>query len=124
VDNDIDTMAKIGDGIKIYIGDDLNNFSNKILNNVIGILKPVLAPVQVDYSQAGLAVQIYGISIILFALSLLLIFLLLAFMFNIVIIIYSENLMNLFTNKYIRWYIAFNKKIVGIELFFLGGSII
>lgn len=45
-------------------------------------------------------------------------------MFNIIILVYSDKLLNLFTNKYIRWYIGFNKKIIGIEIFFLGGSIL
>ena len=126
VDNDADTMNKIK-GLKNDIPDGLdglNDFSDNLLNRFIGILKPVLEPVQVDYSNAMLADQIYGISILLFVLSVLITFLLLAFMFNILILVYSDKLMNLFTNKYIRWYIVFNKKIIGIELFFLGSSIL
>ena len=50
--------------------------------------------------------------------------LLLAFILNIVILVYSDKLMNIFSNKYIRWYIALNKKLIGIEICFLGGSLI
>jgi hypothetical protein len=71
-----------------------------------------------------LADQIYGLSIILFVLSVLIIGLLIAFMINVIILVYSDKLKEYFTNKYIRWYIAFNKKIIGIEICFLGGSIL
>lgn len=131
VDNDNDSMSLINenmtqsnDNFNNFMGNQLNDFSDKFLNNIIDILKPVLSPVQVEYSNVLLADQIYGISIILFILSVLIIILLLAFMFNILILVYSDKLMNLFTNKYIRWYIAFNKKIIGIEICFLGGSIL
>lgn len=68
--------------------------------------------------------QIYGISIMLFILSVLIIILLLAFMINIIILVYSDKIFNLFTNKYIRWYIVFNIKVIGIENLFLGSSIL
>jgi hypothetical protein len=48
----------------------------------------------------------------------LIIILLVAFIWNILIFSYSDNLMNIFSNKYIRWYIGFNKKLIGIEIFF------
>jgi len=121
VDNDNDSMTLISDHFNNFMG---NDFSDKLLNNIVGLLKPVLSPVQVDYSNALLADQIYGIGIILFILSVSILILLLSFMINIIIFIYSDKLMNFFTNKYIRWYIAFNKKIIGIEICFLGGSIL
>lgn len=46
------------------------------------------------------------------------------FLLNIIILGYSDKLMSLFTNKYIRWYIALNKKLIGIEICFLGTSLI
>lgn len=104
--------------------DGINNASNNLLEKIIEILKPILEPVSVEYSNELLSKQIYGIGILLFILSLLIIILILAFMINIVIFVFSDKLMNLFTNKYIRWYIGFNKKKIGIEIFFLGGSII
>ena len=47
-----------------------------------------------------------------------------AFIFNIIIFIYSDKISNYFNNKYIKWYINFNKKIISIELIFLGSSIL
>ena len=46
------------------------------------------------------------------------------FIINVIILVYSDKLMNLFTNKYIRWYIAFNKKVIGIEICFLNQTLI
>lgn len=101
-----------------------DNNEDKITNFVLEYLKPILEPVSVDYSNEVLATQIYGISILLFMLSVLIMILLLGFLLNIIILVYSDKLMSLFTNKYIRWYIALNKKLIGIEICFLGTSLI
>ena len=102
----------------------LNFNTDYLLDYVINHLKFIIEPVSVDYSNQLLANQIYGISIILFILSIMILILLLAFILNIVILVYSDKLMNIFSNKYIRWYIALNKKLIGIEICFLGGSLI
>jgi hypothetical protein len=39
-------------------------------------------------------------------------------MLNILIYINSLRIINYFTNKYIKMYVNFNKKIIGLELFF------
>lgn len=97
---------------------------NQILDSVVGYLKPILEPVSVGYSNELLANQIYGISILLFIMSILIIILLLAFIINITILVYSDKLMSLFTNKYIIWYIRINKKLIGIEIVFLSVSLL
>jgi uncharacterized membrane protein len=74
---------------------------NQILDTVVSYLKPILEPVSVNYSPEILANQIYGISILLFIMSILIMILLLAFIINITILVYSDKLMSLFTNKYI-----------------------
>lgn len=102
----------------------LDEFSNKIFNSIIDFLSPILTPVKVGYSNELLADQLNYISIILFLMSIFIIVLLLAFMFNILIFIYSDKISKIFTNKYIKWYINFNKKIIAIELIFLGSSIL
>lgn len=102
----------------------LDNWSEMLFNKVLEILKPILEPVSVDYSNEVLASQIYGLSIILFVLSVLIIILLIAFFINVLILIYSDKLLKLFTNKYIRWYINFNRKIIGIEVCFLAVSLL
>nr|YP_009486043.1 hypothetical protein [Cantharellus appalachiensis]AWA82104.1 hypothetical protein [Cantharellus appalachiensis] len=124
VDKDSETLTKVNEIKNSLIPEDINSFSETLLNSIITYLKPILEPITVDYSNEILANQIYGISIILFILSLLILVLLIAFMINILIFVYSDKLMNLFTNKYIKWYIVFNKKIIGIEICFIGASLI
>lgn len=125
VDKDPDMMDKINKLVPDGSDDfGLGDFTTKMFNTVVDTLRPILEPVQVDYSNVLLAEQIYGISILLFILVIMIIGLLLAFMLNIIILIYSDKLLNLFTNKYIRWYINFNKKVIGIEICFLGGSLL
>lgn len=121
VDKDPETLGKLTDLKNKFISDDIGD---SLINSLINILKPILEPVSVEYSKDILANQIYGISVILFVLSVLILILLLFFMINIIILVYSDKLMNFFKNKFIRWYIAFNKKIIGIEIWFLGSSII
>lgn len=125
VDKDPDMMSKLNKVVPDNSDDfGLGDYTTKMFNTILETLKPILEPVHVDYSNAVLADQIYGISILLFILTILVIGLLLALMLNIVILVYSDKLLNLFTNKYIRWYILFNKKVIGIEICFLGGSIL
>lgn len=116
--------AATADEISILTNTLNGSNEDKIINLVLGYLKPVLAPVSVDYSNQVLANQIYGVSILLFILSILIIILLIAFIFNIIILVYSDKIMSLFTNKYIRWYIALNKKVIGIEIIFLSGTLL
>ena len=103
---------------------DLNNWSETIINKAIGTFTQILEPVSVSYSNDTLATQIYGISIMLFFLSVAIIILILALILNILMWVYSDKLLNLFTNKYIRWYILYNKKVIGIEIAFLSISIL
>jgi hypothetical protein len=91
---------------------------------VVGLLKGVLEPVSVSYSNEILLEQIYGLSIVLFILSLCIIILFIAFIVNTLILVYSDRILSYFTNKYIRLYIQFNKKMIGLEICFLGGSIL
>ena len=60
----------------------------------------------------------------LFLLSVAIIILILALILNILMWVYSDKLLNLFTNKYIRWYILYTKKVIGIEIAFLSISIL
>jgi hypothetical protein len=121
-DNDVSNIS-IGNNF-ISDGNSPDELSNKIINSVIDYLSPILSPVKVDYSNELLADQLNFISIMLFIMSIFIIVLLIAFMFNIVFFIFSDKISKIFTNKYIKWYINFNKKIIGIELIFLGSSIL
>ena len=100
-------------------GNDLENIGNKVINTFMGYIRPILEPVQVSYSNEMLAEQIYGISIFLFILSILIIILFIFFILNILAFIYSDRIINYFSNKYIIWYIKINKKFIGLELFLL-----
>jgi len=105
-------------------GNGMDDLSNKILSFIMDIFIPFLKPVKVSYSNELLATQLYGISLILFILCILLIILLIAFMVNLLIYIKSDRIINYFTNKYIKWYVNLNKKIIGFELFFIGFTIL
>jgi hypothetical protein len=105
-------------------GNGFEELSNKFINNLLDILKPILEPVQVDYSNEVLATQLYHISIILFILAIFIIILFIGFIINLLVLLYSDKIMNYFTNKYIRAYINFNKKIIGIEVSLIGFSIL
>jgi hypothetical protein len=94
------------------------------MDSLMIYIRPILEPVQVNYSNELLANQIYGISILLFVLSILIIVLLIFLLINIVVFTYSDKLINYFSNKYIKLYISINKKFIGIEIFLLGTSII
>jgi len=107
VDNNSETLSQITAVKSSFLPENLD--SENILNSVITILKPILEPISVDYSNEMLANQISGLSIILFILSIMILILLSAFIVNIIILVYSDKLMNFFTNKYIRWYIAVTK---------------
>uniref|UniRef100_UPI00315C76B9 hypothetical protein n=1 Tax=Infundibulicybe hongyinpan TaxID=2486348 RepID=UPI00315C76B9 len=113
------------DNVQNFISyDDLGKFSEIIVNSIMGSLKGVLEPAYVNYSNDILLEQIYGLSILLFILSLLIIVLFLGFILNILIFVYSDRIPSYFTNKYIRAYIQLNKKLIGIEIAFLSGSIL
>ena len=106
------------------IPEGLSDFSNNLLSTFIGSLKHILEPVTVDYSNELLAEQIYGISIVLFVMVVCVLILFISFVFNVVILIFSDTLKKYFTNKYILWYIDFNKRIIGLEVAFLSITII
>ena len=73
-----------------------------IINYFIDKIISVLEPITVTYSNKLLADQIYFISIVLFIMSILVTGLILFLFLNIVIFTFSDKLLNLFTNKYVR----------------------
>jgi hypothetical protein len=107
-------MNKLKEILNNFILDE--NLVEKTMTGLITYLKPILEPVSVDYSNKILVNQVYGISILLLILSLLVIILLVALIGNIIIFSYSDKLMSIFSNKYIRWYIGFNKKFLFLWL--------
>ena len=127
----VDSIAKSNDSISnIESSTTLNNnfisdgLSNDIVTYIMTILKPILVPVKVSYSNELLATQLYGISILLFILCIFIIIMLIVFIVNLLIYLNSDKIINYFNNKYIKWYVSFNKKIIRIELFYLGSTIL
>ena len=63
-------------------------------------------------------------TIILFIFSILIIGMIIVLLFNIFIYINMDKIIKFFNNKFIKWYLVFNKKFIAIEIFMLGSTII
>lgn len=101
-----------------------NDITDKLFDMLMANLKTVLEPVSVTYSNELLLQQLHGLSILLFVLSLLIIAIFLVFIINTFVLIYSDRILNFFKNKYIRAYIIFNKKMIGLEILILSISLL
>ena len=108
----------------LFSNSEIDSYVNDLFNGLVETFGHILKPVSVNYSNEILSNQLYSISILLFILSIVILIILIAFLVNIISFMYSEKLLNYFTNKYIRWYLLLNKKFIGLELFFLGISIL
>ena len=102
----------------------LTDVTNKTVVFVMDTLIPFLKPVPSIYSTEVLATQIYHLSIFLFILSILISILILSLLINIFVLIYSDKITNFFTNKYIRWYVKTNMRLIKFEVFCLGFTIL
>ena len=127
IEVDSDTAQKLAKASSNkFLGDDinLNDLIQEYMSGVFNSLKFVLEPIQVNYSNEVLANQIYDLSILLFILSILITGLILVLLLNVLIYMNMDRIIKYFKNKYIRWYLFFNKKFLGIEIFMLGTSIL
>ena len=97
---------------------------NNIFYGIFNELKNILEPVSVNYSNEVLANQIYDLSILLFILSLIIVFLIIVLLLNIILYINMDKIIEMFNNKFIKWYLILNKKFLSIELFILGITIL
>jgi len=102
----------------------MDDISNKILKFIMNTVGSILEPVASTYSTEVLATQIYHISILLYLLSLFITILIFFLLVNILVVINSERILKFFSNKYIRWYVNINLKLISLEVFLLGGSIL
>ena len=118
--------GETGEIAKNMIGGDidLGEIFETILKKIAGYLDFIFEPVLVSFSNDVLANQIHNISIILFFLTICIIIFFISLLVNITVFIFSDRLMKYFTNKYIQWYLSFNKKVIGLEIFMLSGWII
>lgn len=137
ISGDSETLSKLkAVQVKKFVddGEDLNNinesndssgeFREEMLDWIIGYFSPLLETVSVDYSNKMLADQIYVISVLLFILCIMIALLIFALLIQMTLYVYSERIKEFFTNKFIRTYISLNRKIIGIEIFLLGGLIL
>ena len=108
-----------GDGLNEPLRDSLELF-----NFILGKLKYVLEPVQVNYSNELLSDQIYYLGIVLFILSIIIFGFIVVLLLNIILYINMDKIINYFNNKYIVWYLNINKKFLSVEIFFLGCTIL
>ena len=108
-----------GDGLNEPLRDSLELF-----NVILGKLKYVLEPVQVNYSNELLSDQIYYLGIVLFILSIIIFGFIVVLLLNIILYINMDKIINYFNNKYIVWYLNINKKFLSVEIFFLGCTIL
>jgi hypothetical protein len=102
---------------------DLGALSESILNKIADYLDYIFEPVQLSFSNEVMSQQIQNVSIILWILTVCMSIFFIALLFNIALFIFSGKLQKYFTNKYILWYLSFNKKIIGFEIFMLSGWI-
>jgi len=86
---------------------DLENFVDSVWSKLLNYLNYVFEPVQH----------------LLFILTVLILIFFISFLFNVSLFIFSDRLMRYFTNKYILWYLNFNKKIIAFEIIILSGWI-
>jgi hypothetical protein len=112
-----------GETAKSIIGGDidLGQISETIINNIADYLDKIFEPVVVSFSNEVLSNQIHNISILLFLLTVCIGIFFLSLLLNLTVFIFTDRLMNYFKNKYILWYLSFNKKIIGLEIIMLSG---
>ena len=104
----------------LFSNSETDSYVNDLFNGLVETFGHILKPVSVNYSNEILSNQLYSISILLFILSIVILIILIAFLVNIISFMYSEKLLNYFTNKYIVKYITYNREIIKIEIIFVG----
>jgi hypothetical protein len=101
-----------------------SNNDFQFLDYFMNYFKDYLTPVSVTYNNILLSEQIYHISILLYIAAILITFLIIFLLFNIFIFINSDKFISYFKNKYIKMYINLQIKVIKIEIFLIGGTII
>ena len=103
---------------------DFHQIAETILNKISAYLDYFFEPVLVNFSNELLAIQIQNLSLILFFITVCIGIIFISFLFNLTAYIFSDRLLKYFKNKYIIWYISFNKKVIVFEIIMLSGWII
>ena len=119
VSSGTDDIAKSVIGIDI----DLAKIWDSVLSKIVNYLNYLFEPVQHSFTIDVMSSHVQNLSVLLFILAALILFFFLSFLFNITLFIFSSKLLNYFSNKYILWYLNFNKKVIGLEILILSGWI-
>jgi hypothetical protein len=114
-DNDNVSNSSFGD----IFGIDLDPYLEAIIPKVIKYINDYFAPVFVPFSNELLSTQIHFVSIVLYFLVLMLLLFIIVLLINFTLFIFSDYLLKKFKNKYILVYLNFNKKVIGLEIFFI-----
>jgi hypothetical protein len=114
-----DDIAKSTMGIDI----DFAKIYDSVISKIVNYLNYVFEPVQHTFTIEVMSNHIQNISLLLFILTAILLIFFISLLFNITLFLFSERLMSYFTNKYILWYLKFNKKLIAFEIIILSGWI-
>lgn len=111
----IDEIAKSIIGVDI----DLAKISDSILRKIVNYLSYILEPVQHSFTIDIMSNHIQNISILLFILTGIIFIFFISLLFNVTLFIFSDRLLSYFTNKYVLWYLKFNKNFIAFEIIIL-----
>ena len=98
---------------------DLAQISDSILTKIVNYLSNIFEPVQHSFTIDIMSNHIQNISILLFILTAIIFIFFSSFLFNVTLFFFSDRLMSYFTNKYILWYLKFNKNFIAFEIIIL-----
>jgi hypothetical protein len=122
----INESSGLAEPSKNIIGGDINlgDISESIINKIAEYLDYIFQPVQLNFSNEVMSNQIHNLSILLWILTICLSIFFISLLINITLFIFSESLLKYFKNRYLLWYISFNKKVFAFEMIMLSGWIL
>ena len=106
---------------KSMVGLDISfkNFYESVLSKIVNYLNYLFEPVQHTFTIDVMSNHIQNLSLLLFILTVIILIFFISLLFNITLFIFSDRLISYFKNKYILWYLKFNKKMIAFEIIIL-----
>lgn len=95
---------------------DLGEIFDTVFRYIVDFFNNFFLPIPVNFTNDLLVNQIHKISIILFILTVCMVIFFIYLLVNIILYIFSDKLINYFTNKYIKLYLSLNKQILAFEI--------
>lgn len=108
---------------KSMVGIDFAKIYDSVLSKIVNYLNYMFEPVQHTFTIDVMSNHIQNLSLLLFILTAIISIFFISLLFNVTLFIFSDRLKSYFTNKYILWYIKFNKKMIAFEIIILSGWI-